>query len=185
MRPSARGTAWPAVQNSEADDRSSRRSPSRSAVPRDVDAGYRSAPATGALGESCPVRRGASGRMRCVTQTTWRQRYAERRLLTGKWSSGLVIERPTGRFAVSFRRSGVHPASGCIVFLPFWLFSRWGWSRGPKTWSVTVKTSGTRRWLMNRTVLEEVASSQEAGRQIAATVLSRLHQGDLDHLATS
>jgi hypothetical protein len=118
-----------------------------------------------------------------MTDLSRRQRFAERMLLSGASPSGLVIDRPTGRFAVTFRRSGLQPASGCMLLFPFWLLSRLRWSRGSKTWSVMVTTAGPREWQLNRFVYEDVAPTQEEGRRAAEEVLRRLRRGDFDHLA--
>jgi hypothetical protein len=108
------------------------------------------------------------------------ERYAERKFLSGTWSGGMLIKRPTGRLAVSFRRTGVQPASGCLLFVPFWLFTRLRWSRGERTWSIVVRTTGPTRWQVNKPVIEEVVNSREAGRRVAADVLERVRRGDFD-----
>ena len=111
------------------------------------------------------------------------ERYVERKLLSGTWAGGILIKRPTGRLAVTFRRTGVQSAAGCLLFFPVWLISRLLWSRGDRTWSIAVRTIGPTRWQVNTPVFEERVESREAGRAVAADVLERVRRGEFDELA--
>lgn len=106
---------------------------------------------------------------------------------SGTWGFDLVEDRPTGKFSVSFRRTGVQPtAGGCGCLIPFWVFSRLRWQLGPRTWTVQVRAGkalplGTT--VFRQVVLEQTAASKEEGQRLANGVLRQLRAGELDHLA--
>lgn len=108
------------------------------------------------------------------------------------WGSGtsgfdLVEERPTGKFSVSFRRTGVQPtAGGCGCLIPVWMFSRLRWQAGPRTWTVQVRTGKSlplATTVFRKVVFEQTAPSKEEGQRLANEVLRRVRAGELDHLA--
>jgi len=116
-----------------------------------------------------------------------RHNLADRIWGTGLWGFDLGEERPTGRFSLSFRRTGVQPtAGGCGCLIPLWMVSRLKWQAGPRTWTVQVRTGkslplGTT--VFRQVVFERAAPSKEEGQRLANEVLRRLRAGELDHLA--
>lgn len=108
------------------------------------------------------------------------------KLLNAIWKHRLNevrgFKRPEGNLAVSWKRTGVEPASGLTWFLPLWAFTRLRWQfRTKKTWSVEVHAPGRFRNVLTRCVFEQTVPTRDEAWALAQRVADQVESGTFDH----